>query len=71
METQEIFLESGINEMELLTFLVGEQIFGVNVAKVESVVQFDPSRVTKKSGAASYIRGPSMKATGKLIRLPY
>jgi len=47
MQKQEILLESGTNEMELLTFLLGDQLFGVNVSKVQSIVQYDPSSVTK------------------------
>ncbi len=42
-----ILLESGTNEMELLTFTIGNQPFGVNVAKVQSILQFDPEQVTK------------------------
>ena len=47
MGKQEILLRSGTNEMELLTFLLGDQHFGVNVSKVQSILQFDPSLVTK------------------------
>lgn len=47
MGKQEILLESGTNEMELLAFLLGEQVFGVNVAKVQSIQQFKPSQLTK------------------------
>ena len=46
MEKQEILLESGTNEMELLTFLVGGQSFGINVAKVKSIEQYDASGVS-------------------------
>lgn len=42
-----ILLQSGTNEVELLEFLLGEQGFGVNVAKIQAIEQFDPSRVTK------------------------
>ncbi len=41
-----ILLESGTNEMELLTVFVGNQAFGMNVAKVQSIQQYDPERVT-------------------------
>jgi len=47
MEKQEILLESGTNEMELLEFLIGRQSFGVNVAKVQAIVCYDSSTVTK------------------------
>lgn len=42
-----ILLQSGTNEVELLEFLLGDQGFGVNVAKIQAIEQFDPSRVTK------------------------
>ncbi len=44
---QKILLESGTNEMELLAFQLGNQTFGVNVFKVQSIQQHDPSKVTK------------------------
>jgi two-component system chemotaxis response regulator CheV len=47
MEDQKILLEGGTNEMELLTFLLDQQPFGVNVSKVQSIIEFDPSAVSK------------------------
>ena len=47
MEKQEILLESGTNELELLTFLLGNQSFGLNVLKVQSILQYDPSSFTR------------------------
>ncbi len=47
MATQEILLESGTNELELLTFIIGNQSFGLNVLKVQSIQQYDPSTLTK------------------------
>ena len=41
-----ILLESGTNEMELLTVFVGDQAFGMNVAKVQSIQQYDPEKIT-------------------------
>jgi len=41
-----ILLESGTNEMELLTVFVGDQAFGMNVAKVQSIQQYDSEKVT-------------------------
>ena len=41
-----ILLESGTNEMELLTVYVGDQAFGMNVAKVQSIQQYDEKNVT-------------------------
>jgi len=41
MNEQGILLESGTNELELLAVLVNDQLFGMNVAKVQSIQQFD------------------------------
>jgi two-component system chemotaxis response regulator CheV len=46
VQKQEILLESGTNEMELMTFLLGDQKFGMNVAKIQSILQYDPETVT-------------------------
>ncbi len=47
MVKQEILLQSGTNELELLTFVLGNQSFGMNVLKVQSIQQYDPSMLTK------------------------
>lgn len=36
----DILLESGTNELELLEFTVGDQLFGVNVAKVTEIMKY-------------------------------
>lgn len=41
-----ILLDSGTNEVELLEFLLGDQSFGINVAKVRQLVPFDPGALT-------------------------
>lgn len=41
---QDILLESGINELEIVIFLVGEGIYGINVAKIECIIPFQPIR---------------------------
>lgn len=41
-----ILLESGTNEMELLAVNVSGQMFGINVAKVKSIQQYDDKIVT-------------------------
>jgi len=41
MERQEILLESGTNELELLTFLLANQSFGLNVLKVQHNEELD------------------------------
>ena len=46
MQQHNILLETGTNELELLTFIVDNQTFGVNVAKVKSILQYDPENIT-------------------------
>jgi len=57
MAQQEILLESGTNEMELLTFMLGDQLFGLNVVKVQSIMQFDSSLVSKIPEAPAALLG--------------
>lgn len=52
-----ILLESGTNEMELLTVRVGGQPFGINVAKVLSIQQFNPALVTALPQTGSGMMG--------------
>jgi len=35
---QHILMESGTNELEVLVFSVGEELFGINIAKVREVI---------------------------------
>ena len=37
-----ILLETGINELEIVVFKVGNGTFGINVAKVESIITYQP-----------------------------
>lgn len=39
---QDILLESGINELEIVSFMVGDSLLGVNVAKVECIITHQP-----------------------------
>lgn len=57
MEKQEILLESGTNEVELLTFSVGKQVFGINVAKVQAIIKFEPSTLTSLPDAPPSVMG--------------
>ncbi len=43
-ERQDILLESGTNEVEIMEFVLRDQSFGVNVAKVQQISQFDRTR---------------------------
>lgn len=42
----EILLEVGTNEVEFLEFYLGEQSFGINVAKVKQMVRFEAEKIT-------------------------
>jgi len=57
MDKQGILLESGTNEMEILTFNLGGQVFGVNVAKVQSIVPYDEKLVTRMPEAQAAMEG--------------
>ncbi len=49
METsvnQEILLESGTNEMEILEFYLGDQSFGINVQKLREIIQYEAEKTT-------------------------
>lgn len=37
-----ILLESGTNELEVLEFMVGKQNFGINIAKVNEIMNYEP-----------------------------
>jgi two-component system chemotaxis response regulator CheV len=42
----EILLESGTNEVEILEFFLGDQGFGINIAKISQILPFDRSKLT-------------------------
>ena len=43
---QEILLETGTNEMEIIEFYLGSQSFGINVHKLKEIIPFDEEAVT-------------------------
>lgn len=51
----EILLESGTNELEILEFTVGETSFGINVAKVVEILKYE--KVTHVPSAHNSIEG--------------
>ncbi len=57
MQKQKILLESGTNEMEIFTFLIGSQSFGVNVSKVQAIIGYDSKDVTKIPNAHEAMLG--------------
>lgn len=72
MEKQGILLESGTNELELLTFLLGNQSFAMNVLKVQSIQQYDSSTLVKIPGSHHAMLGMILyrERTIPLIDLP-
>lgn len=62
----EILLESGTNELEVLIFSVGDNVFGVNVAKVREVIL--PVTVAASPGQPSCVNG-MFNLRGKVLPL--
>ncbi|WP_305044426.1 chemotaxis protein [Geoalkalibacter sp.] len=56
LEKQEILLESGTNEVEIIEFYLGSQSFGINVHKLREIVPYEAEAVTTLPES-----GPSMK----------
>jgi len=54
---QEILLETGTNEMEIIEFYLGTQSFGINVQKLKEIIPFDDAAVTVIPGSASGMLG--------------
>lgn len=52
-----ILLESGINEVEVMEFYLEDQSFGINVAKVRQLVQYEDGMVTRLPDAPKEILG--------------
>ncbi len=52
---QDILLESGINELEIVIFTAGDSVLGINVAKVECIITFQP--ITKIPNSDKNIKG--------------
>ncbi|SEA01328.1 two-component system, chemotaxis family, response regulator CheV [Desulfuromusa kysingii] len=55
---QEILLETGTNEMEIIEFYLGVQPFGINVHKLKEIITFDQDALTVIPGS-----GPGMLGT--------
>lgn len=52
---QDILLESGTNELEIVVFKVGGSVLGVNVAKIESIITHQP--ITKIPNSNRNVKG--------------
>ncbi|MEK5502355.1 chemotaxis protein [Bacillus sp. FSL M8-0168] len=55
LNKQEILLSSGTNELEIVKFEVGHNIFGINVMKVREIIQ--PVEITKVPHSHSHVEG--------------
>lgn len=55
LNKQEILLSSGTNELEIVKFEVGHNIFGINVMKVREIIQ--PVEITKVPHSHRHVEG--------------
>ena len=56
-QKQEILLEAGTNEMEIIEFYLGTQPFGINVHKLKEIIPFDQDAVTVVPGSSAGMLG--------------
>ncbi|MEE9384532.1 MAG: chemotaxis protein [Nannocystaceae bacterium] len=54
---QRILLDSGTNELEIIEFMLGNQSFAINVAKVREILPLDDSALTPTPSAPPAMRG--------------
>lgn len=54
---QNILVETGTNEVELLEFFVGDQGYAVNVLKVKQIAKYDDSEITSAPGVHPSVAG--------------
>ncbi|MCK5782824.1 MAG: chemotaxis protein CheV [Desulfobacterales bacterium] len=59
-EKQEILLESGTNEMEIIEFYVGSQPLGINVQKLKEIISYDKETLTVVPGSPPSMLGVLM-----------
>lgn len=65
---QEILLESGTNEMEIMEFFLGSQSFGINVHKLREIIPFEEEKTTTLPDSLPSVLGLFM-VRGKTIPL--
>ncbi len=66
--SQNILLESGTNEMEIIEFYLDDSSFGINVLKTREIIVFNPDAVTTLPGMPPAIPG-TLLLRGKSIML--
>src|SRR5690625_3058196 len=55
MNRNDILLESGTNEVEIIVFNVGDNLFGINVLKVREII--NPIKITNVPRSHEYVEG--------------
>src|SRR5690625_3852402 len=55
MNQNDILLESGTNEVEIIVFNVGDNLFGINVLKVREII--NPIEITSVPRSHEYVEG--------------
>ncbi len=56
-QRQDILLETGTNEMEIIEFYLGTQSFGINVHKLKEIITFDEDALTVVPGSGEGMLG--------------
>ncbi len=56
-QKQDILLETGTNEMEIIEFYLGTQPFGINVQKLKEIITFDQEALTVIPGSGDGMLG--------------
>ncbi|WP_458863804.1 chemotaxis protein [Acidaminobacterium chupaoyuni] len=49
MKQNEILLEAGTNELEIMEFTIGGEVYGINVAKIREILQMMPIKPMQKA----------------------
>lgn len=57
MAKEDIYFESGANDFQMLGFIVGEQKFGVNSAKIKQILEFKPQNLTSGPNSSNSYLG--------------
>lgn len=68
MDKQEILLESGTNEVEIIEFYLGSQSFGINVHKLREIVPYEAEAVTTLPESGLSMKG-MLLLRGKTVPL--
>ncbi len=66
---QDILLESGTNELEIIEFYVGTQPLGINVQKLKEIISFEESDLTVIPGSEPAMLGGTLLLRGATIPL--